>query len=215
MKQKETILVFAAHSDDEIIGCGATIAKFSEEGKEIITVVFSSGEKSSPWLKKNFLVESRKEEAKAIGRFIGSSETIFMNLKDTKLMSEIENPKVDNILKKILKRYNPSKIFVHSKFDPHEDHRAVNKAVFCAINDVDKKQEIGVYVFEVWNVLNETHPRIYIDVSKTFKRKIEAMKKFKSQRVYIYTLLIPVWIRAVVSGFHAKCRFAERFYKVR
>jgi len=215
MEMKETIMVFAAHSDDETIGCGGTIAKFSEEGKEVIAVVFSSGEKSSPWLKEKYLVESRKEEAKEIGRFIGSSETIFLGLKDTILMSEIENPKVNNVLKKVIQRYNPSKIFVHSKFDAHEDHRAVNKAVFRAINEIDKKKEISVYVFEVWNVLNETHPRIYIDVSKTFKRKIDAMKKFKSQRVYIYTLLIPVWIRAWVSGFHAKCRFAERFYKVR
>jgi len=72
-----------------------------------------------------------------------------------------------------------------------------------------------LYAFEIWNVVNETHPRIYVDVSKTFWKKIKAMKMFKSQRLYIYLLFTHVIIRAFFSGFHAKCRYAERFYKIR
>ncbi len=215
MESKETILCFGAHADDLEIGMGGTIAKYSNDGKNVIDVVFSSGEKSSPWLKKDFLVENRKEEAKKIGEFIGCSETIFLGLKDTKLMEDIENPKVNVVLKRILLKYNPSKIFVHSSLDAHEDHRAVNKAVFKTIDEVYKNKEISVYVYEVWNVLNETRPRMYVDISSTFSKKIEAMKKFKSQKVFIYTLLAPAIIRAIGCGFHAKCKYAERFYKIR
>ena len=91
----------------------------------------------------------------------------------------------------------------------------MNKAVFEALDDIDTGKKINVYVYEVWNVLNETKPRIYVDVSDTFSIKLQAMKKFKSQWLSIYPLMIPVIVRAVFSGFHAKCRFAERFYKVR
>ena len=72
MEEREIVLVFAAHSDDEVIGCGGTIVKYSKEGKEVITVIFSSGEKSSPWLKKDYIIKNRKEEAKKIGEFMGS-----------------------------------------------------------------------------------------------------------------------------------------------
>ncbi|MFA4887817.1 MAG: PIG-L family deacetylase, partial [Candidatus Nanoarchaeia archaeon] len=40
---KETILVFAAHPDDEIIGVGGTIAKYAQEGKDVIVTIFSDG----------------------------------------------------------------------------------------------------------------------------------------------------------------------------
>src|SRR3989338_10988573 len=215
MKNKEIILVFAAHADDEAIGAGATIVKYTKEGKEVITTIFSSGEKSSPWLKKDYLVESRKEEAKKIGAFLGCKQTVFFGLKDTKLMQEIENPKVKMAVINVIKHFKPTSIFTHSKFDPHSDHKAVNKIVFDALYGVDPKKKINVYVFEVWNVLNEDHPRMYVDVSDTFSIKIQAMKKFRSQKLYVYLLMLPVIIRAVFCGFHAKCRFAERFYKIR
>ena len=211
----ETIVCFGAHSDDPEIGMGGTIAKYSKENKDVITVVFSSGEKSSPWLKKDFLTESRKEEAKKIGEFLGSKVTLFFGLKDMNLLKEIENPKVNRAVGNIIKHFKPTTVFTHSKFDAHPDHKAVNKVVFEVLDEIDKNKEISVYVFEVWNVLNETRPRIYVDVSDTFGKKLEAMKRFKSQKVFIWTLMLPVIIRAVISGFHAKCRFAERFYKIR
>ena len=215
MKNKETIIVFASHPDDETIGCGGAIARYSSEGKKIVTVIFSSGEKSSPWLNKEYLTETRKEEIKKISKLLGTKQTVFLGMQDMKLMEEIENPKVKKAVINLIKHFKPSTIFVHSKYDAHKDHKAVNKVVFEALDEIDKKKKIKVYVFEVWNVLNENTPRIYVDVSKTFSRKIQAMKKFKSQWLYVYLLMIPVIIRAVFSGFHAKCRYAERFYKVR
>lgn len=216
MKNKnEVILAFGAHSDDLEIGMGAAIAKFAKEGKEVIGVIFSSGERSSPWLKKNYLIENRKEEAKKIGEYIGCKQTVFFGLKDGKLQEEVNEVKVNQGIENIIKHFKPDKIFVHSKYDPHSDHRAVNKAVFRVLDKMDPQKKISVYVFEVWNVLNETIPRIYVDVSDTFMIKIRAMKKFKSQWLYVYLLMVPVIIRAIFSGFHAKCRFAERFYKVR
>ncbi len=212
---KEVILAFGSHADDLEIGMGATITKYAKEEKEVIGVVFSSGEKSSPWLKKDYLIQSRKEEAKRIGEFIGSKQTIFFGLKDGKLNEEIKNPKVKRAIINIINHFKPVSIFVHSKYDAHPDHRAVNKIVFEAIEALDKKKKINVYVFEVWNVLNETKPRIYVDVTETFHIKLAAMKKFKSQWLSIYLLMIPIIIKAIFSGFHAKCRFAERFYKIR
>ncbi len=212
---KEIIVAFGAHADDLEIGMGATITKYKQEGKEVIGVIFSSGEKSSPWLKEKYISESRREEAKKIGEFIGCKLTLFFGLHDMKLQEEIKKAKVKMAVKNIINHYKPKTIFTHSKFDPHPDHKAVNKAVFDALDSVDPKKKISVYVFEVWNVLNETTPRIYVDVSKTFGKKIEAMKKFRSQKVFIYTLMLPVILRAFFCGLHARCRFAERFYKIR
>ncbi len=211
----DLILAFGAHGDDLEIGMGATIAKYSKEGKEVVGVIFSSGAKSSPWLKEDYLVKNRREEAKKIGEYVGAKETVFLDLKDGKLMDEIENPKVKKAIIKIIKYFKPKTIFVHSKFDPHQDHKAVNKVVFQALDEIDSERKISVYVYEVWNVLNDNRPRMYVDVTGTFHIKLEAMKKFKSQWLYVHMLMVPVIARAIFSGMHAKCKFAERFYKIR
>lgn len=214
-QNKETILVCCAHADDETIGMGATINKYSKEGKEVITVIFSFGENSSPWLKSDNVILDRKKEAKDIGEFLGSKETVFLGLSDGNLQEDIKDPKIKEVLKKVFIRFKPDKVFTHSARDPHKDHKAVNEIVFKALDEYDKKKKVSTYVFEVWNVVNELHPAIYVDVSKNFSVKIQAMRKFKSQKVYIYPLLIPVYVRAILSGFANHCRYAEKFYKVR
>ena len=66
----------------------------------------------------------------------------------------------------------------------------------------------------MWNILNENKPAIYVDISDTFELKKRLMKKFKSQKVFIYPLWIPVWYRARSYGKKCDCKYAEKFYKI-
>ena len=50
------MLVVCAHPDDNILGAGGTIAKYSSEGKKVITVIASYGESGNPWLKENVIL---------------------------------------------------------------------------------------------------------------------------------------------------------------
>lgn len=213
----ETALVFCAHPDDQIIGMGGAIARYSQEEKDVIVIIFSRGGASSPWLKKKVLLDERKKETESIDKFIGVKKTINLGLKDGELEKEIENKKVKKIVKEIIKHYRPTQIFTHSKFDPHlsKDHKAVNKAVIDVLVNLDPKRKISTFVFEVWNVRGEVHPKMYVDISGTFRKKIRAMLMFRSQWMSIYPLLAPVYIRARLAGLQNRTKFAERFYKVR
>ena len=210
---KETILIFGAHGDDEIIGMGSTIAKYAKEGKSIVTIIFSYGEMSSPWLRKDLLIKDRVKETKEIGKFIGSSETRFLGLRDRNLEGDIVKYNIKNKVINLIKKYKPTKIFTHSNKDAHGDHRAVSNLVRDCLDEIGK--DISLLVFEVWNVVDETHPKIYEDVSLTFRRKLEAMKRFKSQRAWVFLLWIPVWLRAKMIGILNGYKYGERFYKIR
>ncbi|HLD11102.1 MAG TPA: PIG-L deacetylase family protein [Candidatus Nanoarchaeia archaeon] len=212
---KDKILVFVAHSDDETIGMGGTIIKFARENINVTTVLVSNGEGSSPWLNKEIVINERLKEAKEIGKFLGTEETIFLGLKDGKLSEELDTPEIEKKIKEIIIEFKPTKIFTHSSFDAHTDHRAVNKAITKILVSLDPQKKISFYAFEVWNVIEESHPRIYIDISTTFKKKIQALKKFKSQKVFTYTLLVPIVYKAIIAGIMNKCKYAERFYKLR
>jgi len=202
---------------------GGTIAKYAEDGHKIISVIFTSGESSSPWLKRDIIKEERINETIKIDEFLGCGQTIFLGIRDLDMLGGIKHKGVSefindeeliNKIENIIRKYKPDKIFTHSKLDPHKDHQATNEIVFKALNNI-QNNNISVFVFEVWNVLNESRPRMYVDVSKTFNKKIQAMKMFKSQKMFVYALFMQVILRAIFSGFHNKCRYAERFYKIR
>lgn len=214
---KESILVFAAHADDEVLGCGGTINKYSDEGKEVIIVVFTSGEHSSPWLKKEVLVETRIREEEKIGKFLGAKEVINLGFPDGKLKDLISKKKVKDKVKKIILKYKPKQIFTHSKKDAHAsgDHKAVSLITLDVLKEIDPKKKISAFVYEVWNLRNQVMPRHYVDISKYFDKKIKAMKMFKSQWLWIHILIIPVFVRNWISGLHIGSQYAERFYKIR
>ena len=72
-----------------------------------------------------------------------------------------------------------------------------------------------IYAYEVWNVVEDNHAKVYIDITETFGMKKRVLKEFKSQMHFIYPLLPLVHLRARLYGKRYNCRYAEKFYKIK
>ncbi len=207
----KTIIIFCAHSDDEAVGMGGTIYKLLNEYK-IIKIVFSYGELSHPHLQKKVTAKKRVEETKKLSNKLGI-ETLFLGLSDSKLQKEVESKNIKEKIKDLIIKYKPCKIYMPTETDLHKDHRIVNKTVKKAIKEIKYNTEL--YSFEVWNVANENQPRLYVDITPYWKRKINMIKEFKSQHHFLYPLLIPVFLRSIYYGKKINVKYAEKFYKLK
>jgi LmbE family N-acetylglucosaminyl deacetylase len=216
MKTGETVLIICAHPDDEIIGAGGTIAKYSREGKNVVSVIFSYGEKSHWWMKKKYTVEMRVNECRAAGKIVGTSETVFLGLKDFMLSEEVKKKKNLALLEKVINKYNPSRIFTHS---PDDIIYADHKAVWDAVDKVTKRMGYAgdIYVFNIWgkDMRISKNPKLFIDISDVFSVKLRALKCFRSQSMALFQLYPGIFWKAFRTGFQNHCRFAEVFHKVK
>lgn len=216
MENKETVLVFCAHSDDQVFGVGGTIAKYSNEGKEVYTYVFSYGESSNPWMKEKVLIEQRVKEAKDADKVLGGSGVAFFGLKEGNFFEDYRKKKLNERITEIIQEKKPSKIFIHSDNDPHPDHRAVYTIITSLIENIGIKCD--VYSFDVWTpfkLRKRYEPSLLVDISKTFKKKIKALHCFKSQKIALITLIMTVYTRGFFNGMKARTLVAERFVKVK
>lgn len=215
-KKEERILVFCAHSDDQIFGPGGTLTKYAAEGKVIHTYVFSYGESSHPHIKRKVTVEMRVNESIKANKIIGGNSVIFFGLTEGKIPDEIKTKNLKEKITNIILEEKPSKIFTHAPDDPHFDHRAV----FNVINEAYETTKIDsdLYIFDVWSLARFIHrenPKLVVDISDTFDKKIAALKAFESQWVAMLVLLWSVYARAIINGLKYGCDYAEVFYKVR
>ena len=209
----ENILIFCAHSDDQILGVGGTSAVYSKQGKNVITIIFSYGELSH--LKKEIIKKKRIRESENASKMIGSKEVIFLGLPDSKISSKIEEMDIKNKVKELIKKYKPIKIFTHTPSDPLPDHKSVNEVVISAIKEL--KIKTPLFGFDIWNLYNikeKDKPLFFVDVSETFWTKIKALRLFKSQLHIIIYFLPIIFLRAKLAGRQNNCRYAERFYKL-
>ena len=212
---KDTVLVICAHPDDEILGAGGTIAKYTQEGKDVITVIFSYGEASHWWLKEKYTKEMRQKECLEAGKVVGTKETVFLGFADLKLSEEIKDKKNIKRLRDIIKKYDPKRIFTHSLDDAvYQDHVAVHNAVMQAVKGMHYKGD--VYLFNVWgkDIRLSKNPKLYVDIKDTFKLKRQALSKFKSQTLALLQLMPTVYYKAIRYGLENRSRFAERFIKM-
>ena len=206
-------IVFEAHGDDAAVGLGGTIIKLVKEGYYIIDVVFSAGQKSLPHFREEVVIKKRINETEGIWKQFGIKQNIFFGLEDNNLKKEFEDKNIYDRVRRIIKKYKPIKIFSTSETDPHKDHRAAYHLVNNVIKDLNYKCEY--YNYEVWNVVNEAKPVVYSDIRNYFKAKMNLMKSFRSQWMFMYALLLPVYFRAKIDGIKSNCKYAEKLYRIR
>jgi len=218
--QEENILVVGAHSDDPIYGMGGTLIKLIDEGKNIYTIIMSYGEMSHPHLNREEIIKIRVSEAKKANQLIGGKEIMFYGLREGKFEEDFYKKHFDDRMIDFIISKKITKIFTHIDADLHPDHIATNKIVLDIYNRLPKnvRDKISIYGFDIWNVTNVKHvsyPKVYVKITKQLKKKLEAIKVFKSQSLTWFSLVWNLIIKSFFLGLKIKSFFAERFYKIK
>lgn len=210
-----TILVFAAHPDDEVIGAGGTIAKLASQGEQVVSVIFSYGEGSDPTKEPEGLIQERVKESKKAGNILGTKEVIFLGLSDIKFTSDIAQPSTKKKVADILQRYKPDKIYTHNQDDLHPAHRETGKLVKQVLGELKLRADVQAFTISVpIKFVRRDSPRVYVDITKTFPLKLKALQAFRTQKHLLSFYFIPmVRLRAWLDGFKTRTRHAEQFSK--
>ncbi|WP_081910364.1 PIG-L deacetylase family protein [Thermopetrobacter sp. TC1] len=180
-----SVLVVAAHPDDEVLGCGGTLVKHAEAGDAVTCVFLADGITSRG---KNKEIIERKRQARCSSKVIGIKNTIFLNYTDNKLDSV---PLLDVVqsLEKIIKNVEPEIIYTHHGGDLNVDHRIAHQAVMTACRPQPGSTVQAIYAFEVpssteWapvGTLPAFNPTRFIDISENMKQKREALECYSKE----------------------------------
>lgn len=216
-----SIVVFAAHNDDHALGMGGTIAKHYRRGDSVTTFIGSFGELSHPHLKPEVIRKQRVKEAQRADRALGGDgRVVFLGLREFKFEQDFYRKGFAKTLAKRLRELHPDKIYMPGPNDTHPDHKALGALVLDLVEDNHLKADVFAYnVYPRFRQLNA--PRLVVDVSDTYKKKLEALAAFRSQ-INLFSYLITnniVFLYALAkngfAGFLKGVRFAETFRKVK
>ena len=185
LPDKSTILIIAPHPDDEILGLGGTIKKFSDLGHDVAVLLVSGH--LPPLYKEEVFIE-HKEQALQAHKIVGVKESIFLEIPATFVKDETVadlNGKIYSVLQDI----SPNIVFIPFP-DRHIDHQVIFESSMVAIRPVYDGKKIDIAAS--YEVLSETHwnapaiepafnPNITIDITDQIEKKLEALSCFKGE----------------------------------
>ena len=211
-----TTLVCAAHADDEVIGVGGTIAKLAKT-EDVIVVIFFYGSDLAgrllswpPGLSEEKLRRKRVYESQKAGEFLGVKETIFLGLKGSEKLEQVDSSR-KQLLMSIIEKYKPDKVFYHSIKDSHADHVLVNKIMTEVLSKLSSKPEIYMYQVNLLD-FSQSEPKIIFDISEEFNKKLKVLDFFKTQKISTMFLKPLILFKSIYFGKKHNMRFAEYFF---
>jgi LmbE family N-acetylglucosaminyl deacetylase len=181
------VIVVAPHADDEIIGCGATIAKHIKNGDEVYIIIATNASKGAPELYNEELIERTRNEALNAHNFIGITKTYFLEFPAPALNAFPEY-KISIEISNFFNKIQPKILYLPHPGDIHQDHKAIYRASLVAARPQGSYIIEKIYCYETlseteWTPIQERPfvPNHFVDVTDTFEFKCKAMSYFKSQ----------------------------------
>lgn len=187
----EQIAVIAAHPDDEVLGCGGTITRLSNEGHKVDILLIADGESSRESAEQSIdpgLLSARNAAAKSVCKILGCSSVKSLNLPDNRL-DGLEILDIVKQIEQFVERYQPSTVFTHHAGDVNIDHRIVHDAVIAACRPQPDHPVKGLLFFEVpssteWRPPGSAvtfAPNVFFNISETLNLKLKALQIYERE----------------------------------
>ena len=176
------ILVIAPHPDDEVLGCGGTIAKHVNNG-DIVDLCIVTQPYAPEWSES--YIKNKKKEIEKSKNILGIREIHFLDLPTVKLDGLLQKD-INTALYGIVKETTPDVVYIPHKGDLNRDHRIVFECALVALRPIG----CGVKKILSYEILSETEwgqpiepffPNFYVDISKTISEKCNAMEAYSSE----------------------------------
>jgi LmbE family N-acetylglucosaminyl deacetylase len=147
---RRSCMVVAPHPDDETLGCGATVARKTRAGTDVLVVVVSDGSRShtSEVIGPVELAAIRRQEAIEAARRLGA-RVEFLDLPDGELSGH--EPAIGRLLLDLLRRERPQQVLSPHIAEPPADHHIVARAVRSAVRALGAPTELLEYPVWMWS----------------------------------------------------------------
>ena len=187
-----TTLVVAAHPDDEVLGCGASIYKWATAGDDVHVLILAEGITSRDIsLESNATsaaLDELAEAARAASRILTVSSLSLHDFPDNS-MDTVRFLDIVKIVETFVSKLTPNVVVTHHAGDLSIDHRITHNAVLTACRPLPDCCVKLILCFETpsateWQspVFNQPFtPNWFEDVSQTFDVKLKALEAYESE----------------------------------
>jgi LmbE family N-acetylglucosaminyl deacetylase len=174
------VLVIAAHPDDELLGCGGTLALHTRAGDAVTAVIACEGES----LRYGPGGVGQAEHMRRAAHTLGLAESRPLGFPDQRLDTQ---SLLDLIvpLERVVRELRPAVVYCQFGGDANQDHERLFRAALVATRPVEPFIE-AVYAFDTassteWGYPRSFVPDTWVDISTTLEQKIAAMACYESE----------------------------------
>ena len=191
MPVPNSVLVVAAHPDDEILGCGGTMTRLVREGHEVRIAILAEGMSSRSPQRADAdpqQLQHLHARAQQAAHKVGAKELVLCKLPDNRLDTV---PLLDIVktIEDLVTRFRPEIIYTHHPGDLNVDHGVVHRAVLTATRPMSGQCVREVYAFEVpsstewaFQCLGQAfRPNVFVDIEDSLETKITALACYDTE----------------------------------
>lgn len=186
------VLTVVAHPDDEVLGCGGTIAKHTKQGDEVYCLILGEGMTSrysqQGEAERRGELKQLRAQAEQAARILGIKEAFFMDFPDN-CFDTVPLLDIVKVVENLINRLQPEIMYTHHGGDLNIDHQIAQRAVLTATRPLKDCPVKEIYAFEVpssteWAFEQSERvfrPNVFVDISETFDKKIKALKAYQGE----------------------------------
>ena len=203
MTANNRVLVLAPHTDDGELGCGGTISRMVEEGREVYYAAFSTAAESvPPPFPPDILEKEVREGTKVLG--IPAANLLVYKYK-VRHLPHLRQEILEELVR-MKREIDPATVFLPSAQDLHQDHQTVHLEGLRAFKTVT------VLGYELpWNNLSFDYRHFCVLTRAHVQTKIAALRCYQSQQHRPYTQEEFIWSWARTRGGQIMVEYAEAF----
>ncbi len=203
MREIQRVLVLGPHTDDGEFGCGGTIARFIEEGREVYYATFSCAEESvPPGLPKDILLKEVKAASKVMGI---KPENLLIYRYPVRKFAYHRQEILEDLVK-LSRELKPDLVLMPSNYDLHQDHYTV------AMEGLRAFKFTSILGYEMpWNNITFTTSCFVVLEERHLKVKLDSIKCYRSQTARKYADAEFIKGLARTRGVQVGADYAEAF----
>lgn len=176
------VLIVAAHPDDEILGCGGTIRKLTDQGAIVETLILGEG----PTARSDLSAAEKtalKTAAENADKSVGVSAVFFADLPDNRF-DTLPLLTITQTIEARIAAFKPEAIFAHFEGDLNRDHVLTARAVLTAARPLPGSSVKAIFAFEVpssteWNFSETFAPNTFVGID--LNAKLTALKHYQNE----------------------------------